>query len=134
MLETLISIIHVLVAIFLIVVVLVQGGNQGGIGAAFGGGNTSGIFGASGATSFLSKLTYGAAALFVATTMAMTYQQGKMGDVGLRERLRNAAPAAGSEQSTMQPGPTEAAPADAAPAAEVAPVAAPPAEVPASEK
>ena len=45
--ETFVTIIHYIAALFLIVVVLVQGGNQGGIGAAFGGGNTQGVFGAS---------------------------------------------------------------------------------------
>ena len=49
--ETFVTTVHVLAAIFMIFVVLVQEGNKGGIGAAFGGGNTQGVFGASGATS-----------------------------------------------------------------------------------
>ena len=51
----------------MILVVLIQGGNQGGVGAA-GGGNSQGVFGASGATTLLGKLTYAAAAIFMVTS------------------------------------------------------------------
>lgn len=74
--ETAITIIHVVVALFMILVVLVQGGNSGGIGAAFGGGNTQGVFGATGATSFLGKLTYGAAVVFMGTAIILVILQG----------------------------------------------------------
>ncbi len=37
MLETLVTILHVTVCLFLVLVVLVQGGHSGGVGAAFGG-------------------------------------------------------------------------------------------------
>ena len=71
----------------MILVVLVQGGNQGGMGAAFGGGNSQGVFGAGGATSFLGKLTYGAAAVFMGTCIFLVILQGKTGDVGLSGKL-----------------------------------------------
>ena len=85
--ETLIIILHVFVALFMIMVVLVQGGNQGGIGAAFGGGNTQGIFGATGATSFLGKLTYGAAAVFMVTSISLVILQGGY-RIGLSDKLK----------------------------------------------
>ncbi len=119
MLETLITVVHVLVALFMILVVLVQGGNQGGVGAAFGGGNSAGVFGATGATSLLGKLTYGAAGLFMATSITLTVMQGKGGNVGLKEKLK------GSAETT----PAVPAPAAAVPAAPAAPVAAPAAPV-----
>jgi len=90
MLVTLIEVVHIVVALFMILVVLVQGGNQGGVGAAFGGGNSSGIFGATGATSLLGKLTYGAAAVFMLTSISLTVLQGKGGNIGLKERLKRA--------------------------------------------
>jgi preprotein translocase subunit SecG len=90
MLVTLIEVVHIVVALFMILVVLVQGGNQGGVGAAFGGGNSSGIFGATGATSLLGKLTYGAAAVFMLTSISLTVLQGKGGNIGLKERLKQA--------------------------------------------
>lgn len=87
MLETLVTVIHVLVAVFMILVVLLQGGNQGGVGAAFGGGNSQGVFGATGATSFFGKLTYGAAVVFMLTSITLTIQQGGRGNIGLKEKL-----------------------------------------------
>ena len=86
-----ITVIHVSTALFMILVVLVQGGNSGGVGAALGGGNSSGVFGAAGATSFLGKLTYGAAAIFMITTISLSVMQGKSGNIGLEERLKNKA-------------------------------------------
>jgi preprotein translocase subunit SecG len=103
MLVTLIEVVHIVVALFMILVVLVQGGNQGGVGAAFGGGNSSGIFGATGATSLLGKLTYGAATVFMLTSITLTVLQGKSGNIGLKERLKQAGeaqPAKGTAEET----------------------------------
>jgi len=110
MAETLVTILHTIVAVFMILVVLVQGGNQGGIGAAFGGGSSSGVFGASGATSILGKITYGAAAIFMATSIMLTIMHGKRGEIGLKDRLKatqseTAAPdavEAGSEENPQE--------------------------------
>ena len=85
--ETFLEVVHILVALFIILVVLIQGGNQGGVGAAFGGGNTQGVFGATGATSFLGKLTYVAAALFMITSISLTILQGG-GKTGLAEKMK----------------------------------------------
>lgn len=85
--ETFITVIHVITAFFMILIVLVQGGNAGGVGAAFGGGNTQGVFGASGATSFLGKLTYAMAAVFMTTSISLSILQGNSGQTGLKERL-----------------------------------------------
>lgn len=87
MLETFLVIIHIFVALFLILVVLVQGGHSGGIGAVFGGGNSSGLFGAGGATSLLSKITFGAAIIFVITTLSLSLIKGKPSSLNLKEKL-----------------------------------------------
>ncbi len=84
--DTLIVVLHILVALFMILVVLVQGGNRGGVGAAFGGGNTQGVFGATGATSFLGKLTYMAAIIFMVTSIVLVMLQGGH-KIGLKEKL-----------------------------------------------
>lgn len=89
--ESLITIIHIIVALFMILVVLVQGGNQGGISAAFGGGNSQGVFGASGATTLLGKLTYGAAAVFMVTSISLTVIQSDGifgGTKNIREQIK----------------------------------------------
>ncbi|MBC60950.1 MAG: preprotein translocase subunit SecG [Zetaproteobacteria bacterium] len=86
--ENFIITVHILVCLFMILVVLVQGGNQGGMGAAFGGGNTQGVFGATGATSFLGKLTYGAAAIFMVTSISLSILQGAGPNSNLGEKLQ----------------------------------------------
>ena len=85
-----VTIIHVLTALFMILVVLVQGGNSGGVGAAFGGGNSQGVFGAGGATSFLGKLTYAVAAIFMVTSISLSVLQSGSGKTGLKHRLEKA--------------------------------------------
>ncbi len=90
MLETVVTVIHVLVALFMILVVLVQGGNSGGVGAAFGGGNSSGVLGATGAQTLLSKMTYGVAIVFMITSVSLSVIQGNSGKVGLKEKLQKA--------------------------------------------
>ena len=97
--ETFITIIHIIVALFMILVVLIQGGNQGGIGAAFGGGNTQGMFGASGATTFLNKITYGAAVVFMMTSIGLTILHGQGGTTGLGEKLEQEAATKAPEAS-----------------------------------
>ena len=88
--ETLVTVIHLASAIFMILVILIQGGNSGGVGAAFGGGNSQGVFGAGGATSFLGKVTYGVAAVFMITSISLTVIQKNSGDTGLSKRLEQA--------------------------------------------
>ena len=62
--ETFLTAVHIFVCLFLVFIVLVQGGSQGGVSATFGGGNSQGVFGATGATSLLAKVTYVVAAIF----------------------------------------------------------------------
>ena len=102
MLEIFITVIHVTVALFMILVVLVQGGNSGGVGAAFGGGNSSGFFGATGATSLFGKLTYGAAGIFMLSSITLSIMQGKSGKTGLTESLEKRAQ---QEQPAATPDP-----------------------------
>ena len=86
--ETFLSFVHILVCLFMILVVLVQGGSQGGVGATFGGGNSQGVFGAVGATSLLAKVTYFAAAVFMVTSISLSIMKGRGGSVGLSEALK----------------------------------------------
>ena len=64
---------HVLLAIILIVLVLLQHGKGADMGAAFGSGSAGSLFGASGSATFLSRATSFVAALFFATSMSLTY-------------------------------------------------------------
>jgi preprotein translocase subunit SecG len=104
MLETFLSVIHVIVALFMIFVVLVQGGNQGGVSAALGGGSNAGsAFGASGATSLLGKLTYSAAVVFMFTTISLTIISGNAGKKGIADQLSNQS-ATGTPEMTAPTG------------------------------
>jgi len=80
--HTLITVFHISVAIFLILVVLLQSGKGASMGAAFGGaGSSQTMFGSSGAGSFLTKLTTGAAIIFMITSFSLATISNK-GDQG----------------------------------------------------
>ncbi len=64
---------HVLLAVVLIILVLLQHGKGADMGAAFGSGSAGSLFGASGSANFLSRATSMIAALFFATSMGLTY-------------------------------------------------------------
>lgn len=68
---TLVTVLHVVAALFLVLVVLLQQGKGASMGAAFGAGSSQTMFGSSGAGNFLSKLTAGAAALFMITSLTL---------------------------------------------------------------
>ena len=69
---TAVIVVHVLVCISIVVVVLLQQGKGADIGAVFGGSSQT-VFGASGAGNILTKLTYGLAAVFFATSLMLAY-------------------------------------------------------------
>ena len=71
--STLLTVLHVIVCLFLMLTVLLQSGKGGGMGGAFGGGNAATVFGGSGASTFLRKLTAGAATIFMSTSMILAY-------------------------------------------------------------
>jgi len=66
-------VIHVLLCLSLIGLVLIQQGKGADAGAAFGGGASSAVFGASGAGSFLTRLTTGIAIAFFITSLSLAY-------------------------------------------------------------
>jgi len=74
--EQIIVVIHVIVAVILIGLVLVQHGKGADVGAAFGSGSSNTMFGSQGAMSFLMKVTGLLAAIFFATNLTMSYLVG----------------------------------------------------------
>lgn len=68
---TITIIIHVIVCLILIGVVLLQAGKGAEVGAAFGGSSQT-VFGSRGAATFLSKLTVGAAVVFMLTSLTLS--------------------------------------------------------------
>jgi len=75
--EILILIIHVFAALAIIGLVLLQHGKGADVGAAFGGGASGSIFGASGSANFLSRATAVLAVVFFATSLGLTYFSGR---------------------------------------------------------
>ncbi|MBV8803338.1 MAG: preprotein translocase subunit SecG [Gammaproteobacteria bacterium] len=66
-----VSIIHVLDAVCLILLVLVQQGKGATTGAAFGSGASQTVFGSRGSGSFLLKITIGFVIIFFATSITL---------------------------------------------------------------
>ena len=71
--ETFIWIVHILSAVSVIVLVLLQHGKGADMGAAFGSGSSGSLFGASGSANFLSRTTGALAAVFFITSLGLTY-------------------------------------------------------------
>jgi preprotein translocase subunit SecG len=71
--STILIIVHVIVCVALIMIVLLQTGKGADMGAAFGGGGSQTLFGSTGASTFLSKATTGAAIVFMLTSLALAY-------------------------------------------------------------
>jgi len=67
---------HVVVCIALIMIVLLQTGKGADMGSAFGGGSSQTLFGSTGASTFLSKLTTVAAVVFMLTSLGLAYISG----------------------------------------------------------
>jgi len=98
--ETLVWVVHVVTAVVLIGLVLIQHGKGADMGAAFGSGSAGSLFGSSGSANFLSRSTKYAAAIFFATSLALTYLyakpakvQGVMDKVDVQTLQQQAVPA-----------------------------------------
>ena len=82
MLQTFLNIVHVFVCLFLILVVLLQQGRGGGLGAMSGA--TAQVFGGRGAGNFMTRLTAICATVFMITSMSLAYLS-SAGDRELRK-------------------------------------------------
>ncbi|MCP4669186.1 MAG: preprotein translocase subunit SecG [Deltaproteobacteria bacterium] len=95
---------HISVCIALIMIVLLQRGKGAGMGAAFGGSSQT-VFGSSGATSFLHKVTTGAAIIFMLTSLGLSFFFGKGTTSSLMENVTpTEAPVAESTQTPAETG------------------------------
>jgi preprotein translocase subunit SecG len=85
MLTTLLDIVHIAVCAFLMLVVLLQQGKGGGMGAAFGGSATQ-VFGGRGAGNILTRATAICAAVFMLTSVSLAYVSSS-GDRELKAKM-----------------------------------------------
>jgi preprotein translocase subunit SecG len=102
------TVLHVMVCAVLIVVVLLQHGKGADIGAVFGGGASNTVFGSRGAGNFLTRLTTGAALLFMVTSLGLAYLSNTSASRSLFEE--ETPPAAAGEATPGEPTPTAPAP------------------------
>jgi preprotein translocase subunit SecG len=66
-------VVHVLVAIAIIGLVLLQHGKGADMGSGFGGGSSGSLFGATGSANFLSRTTAVLAAIFFVSSLGLAY-------------------------------------------------------------
>jgi preprotein translocase subunit SecG len=142
-LTTLLIVVQVVSAIAVIVLVLLQHGKGADMGAAFGGGASGSLFGATGSANFLSRSTAAVATVFFLATLGLAY----VGTATMRPTtggggIMDAVPVpAGGVPANTAPGssapkdiPVPTAPQGSAPVVPSAPAAAstPPASAPAA--
>lgn len=84
---TLVTIIHIFVCFFLIIVVLLQSGKSGDIAAAFGGQGSQTAFGPRGAATVLTKATTWCAVIFMLTSITLSVVASRRG--GPKSVLQN---------------------------------------------
>jgi preprotein translocase subunit SecG len=106
--HTLLLVVHVLAAVGVIVLVLLQHGKGADMGAAFGGGASGSVFGATGSANFLSRSTSVLAVVFFLTSLGLAYLATNQSSVG--GSVMDAPPAA------VTPAPSQDVPPSAAPA------------------
>jgi preprotein translocase subunit SecG len=73
MIQTVLTVLHLLFALSLVGLVLVQHGKGADAGAAFGSGASATVFGARGSANFLSRATAVIAVAFFVTSLALAY-------------------------------------------------------------
>src|SRR5687768_5009006 len=108
-------VVHVVVALVIIGLVLLQHGKGADMGSGFGGGASGSLFGATGSANFLSRATAVLAAIFFLLSLTLTYvathrpvEQGGGVMDAVRQRSETQKPAA----EPAKPAPQPAAPAE----------------------
>ena len=99
---------HVLAALGIIGLVLIQHGKGADMGAAFGSGSSGSLFGASGSANFMSRTTGVLAAIFFATSLSLTYLASSKPAVSgsvVDKAAHELAPAPGKSEPPVAPAP-----------------------------
>jgi preprotein translocase subunit SecG len=134
------NVIYVLIAIAMVALILMQRGAGAQAGSGFGGGASGTVFGARGASNFLSKSTKWLAVLFFSISLFMAWQASnstKKGqsaqDLGLMSQVPVAPAKAPTGNQTVPLAPAATAPASSVPQAPAATTPAAPSQ-PASQQ
>jgi preprotein translocase subunit SecG len=89
---TIVLAVQMLTALGMIGLILLQHGKGADMGAAFGGGSSGSLFGASGSANFLSRTTSVLAAVFFVCTLALAYFSHSVQPAGSGSVLERSAP------------------------------------------
>ncbi|MEZ0288135.1 MAG: preprotein translocase subunit SecG [Methylophilus sp.] len=111
--ETLVMVVHVLAAMGVIGLVLLQHGKGADMGAAFGSGASGSLFGVSGSSNFMSRATAIFVAIFFTTSLTLAYLSSHRGEqssvISLQKKAaQNAAPAVQTQDETKPAEPSTA--------------------------
>lgn len=133
------TIIHVLVCFFLVIVVLLQSGKAADLAGAFGGMGSQTAFGPRGSATVLSKATTIAAAVFMVTslTLAIMATRGAASSGSVLERQKGpvkSAPAQPAQPASKGPGSITVTPPGGQPTQVPIPVPSAPAAPPAQQQ
>ncbi|HYH41178.1 MAG TPA: preprotein translocase subunit SecG [Burkholderiales bacterium] len=116
--EIAILVFHILAALGIVGLVLLQHGKGADVGAAFGSGSAGSVFGSSGSANFLSRATAILALVFFATSLALSYFSSRKPDAGgvmTQPVPAQSLPGQIPGQAPVAPVPKSSAPAPAAP-------------------
>ena len=98
--DTLLTIVHVIVCLFLVGIVLLQHGKGADIGASFGGSSQS-LFGTEGPLPLLNKITTAAAIIFMLTSVTLAYISSRTGSTSVMGDVTVSQPAQVQEVKPM---------------------------------
>ena len=112
--DTLLTIVHVVVCLFLVGIVLLQHGKGADIGATFGGSSQS-LFGTEGPLPLLNKITTAVAVIFMLTSVTLAYISSQTSSSSVMSDVSVSPPAAqvevvqpmAKEDMVMEPPPEE---------------------------
>lgn len=108
--ETLLTILHAVVAFLLIAIILIQGGENVDVAAAFGGASQA-AFGPRGAVTTFQKATWVLAAIFMVTSITLAIMATRRGGGSILERAPQQksapAPSAPAGAPPAQPAPAQ---------------------------
>lgn len=108
---------HVVLCVFLVLIIILQPGKGGDVGAAFGGASSSSMFGPRGPSSLLQRATTLVAVLFMATSLTLAIYSNKsiLSDSNVEDELdrlaeeqANGAGSDGAGQDAPAPAPVVA--------------------------
>ena len=108
---TIVIVLHVLVALVIIGLVLLQHGKGADMGSGFGGGASSSLFGATGSANFLSRATAVLATVFFLTSLGLAYlatNKPKTGGGGVLDAVKSQ-PAVPGDGKAAEKAPEKAA-------------------------